>query len=92
MFDNLFPFKWTEPPKAPMLKRSTHMYCSFCGTNLEEYRQRHCEGCLLPLDAKDMTHFGGSDRAQMRFSRRLRLQVQSWFAKITRFLGCGSNH
>ena len=29
------------------LKRSTHMYCPGCCTNLSEYNMKSCEGCGL---------------------------------------------
>ena len=34
-----------ERPK--LLKRSTHVYCPACGTNLSEYNMKSCEGCGL---------------------------------------------
>ena len=35
---------------VPLLRRSTHIYCNYCGTNLYDYAQRECDKCLLPFD------------------------------------------
>ena len=32
------------------LRRSTHMYCMYCATNLHDYGQTYCDKCLLPFD------------------------------------------
>jgi predicted amidophosphoribosyltransferase len=67
----------------PMLKRSTHAYCSYCGTNLEAYRQETCNACLLPLnDDKEMVVYGASLTDGIGFVKRARLGVQSLLLRI----------
>lgn len=72
----------------PKLKRSTHQYCFFCGTNLEEYRQLSCNRCLLPLHEEEGMVVTGSDlRKDMGFMKRMRLTIKSTFLRFVKWSG-----
>lgn len=67
----------------PMLRRSTHHHCVYCGTNLEVYRQEACTGCLLPLgEDEGMVVMGSELRKGMGWFRRLRLGIRSIFLRV----------
>lgn len=67
----------------PMLRRSTHHHCAFCGTNLEEYRQKKCRGCLLSLNEQDgMVVTGSEFHKRMTWIKRTRLGIHSFFLRL----------
>jgi len=69
-----------------MLKRSTHAYCTICFTNLEDYGQDRCEGCLLSLKEEGMVTTSPVGESGMTSFRRTRLRIKSLFL---RFVGWG---
>lgn len=40
----------TKLPTKNVLRRQTHDYCRNCFQNLQEYRQKNCDRCLIALD------------------------------------------
>ena len=40
-------------PGPITLRRSTHLYCGYCGANMQTYDIKRCDICLVDLDTKD---------------------------------------
>ncbi len=73
-------------PRSPMLRRSTHYHCAFCGTNLENYGQETCRTCFLPLrEDEGMVVLASELGKGMGWYKRLRLGIQS---RIMRLIKC----
>lgn len=70
----------------PMLKRSTHAYCSLCFTNLEYYDQKRCEGCFLSLEEEGMVVYGSNERTEMGYTKRSWLRMKSRFHRVVRWM------
>lgn len=74
------------PSSPPMLKRSTHLYCDICFTNLEEYGQKKCNGCLLSLEEEGMVNTNYGKVTGVKGLRRIKLFITSKFRLFMRFM------
>ena len=82
-------FLMFPPMTRPMLSRSTHFYCSFCFTNLEEYGQERCKKCLLYLNKREgMVIMDNNFDTKMNPSRKFYLIITSWFYRIVNCVMC----
>lgn len=74
--------------EPPILRRSSHFHCVFCGTCLETYRQISCKVCLLPLNEdKDMIVTVSDIRKDIGFVKRTRLSLKSYYLRFARWCG-----
>ena len=61
------------------MRRSTHLYCRYCKTNLAEYGVERCDNCHVEL-LKNRLTFDPSKKEP--FSLRLRWFMESFFFKF----------
>ena len=55
----------------PLLRRGTHLFCKYCGTNLYDYAQTECDRCQLSFGNDDMI----VEFNRPKISRALRLYL-----------------
>ena len=65
---------------TPLLRRSTHLYCVYCYTNLYDYGQIECDNCRLPFDKEYM--LSGFDKTSIHIILRTYLFFKSNFFKF----------
>lgn len=66
-----------------MLRRATHAYCKFCGTNLSEYGQVQCDSCLLDLTSSEMVVYS-TPHKPVSILVTFKLRIKSRIRKLKR--------
>lgn len=64
---------------ASKMRRSTHLYCKYCKTNLYDYGQEQCDRCLIDL-RKDRVTLDMDEK--MGFLKKIECFFESKFKKM----------
>ena len=66
----------------------THLYCSFCKTNLYSYTQTVCEKCHLNLEQPGMVIFTNQLQQELPYFKKVELSLKSFFSNLSNMCKC----